>query len=936
MWKILILIFMLPIILCGNEIGLPDYIYFDKVIPQVENADYGIHLKLSCEKELKIGEERGASLLIESYSSLSKPIIYDFHIDIISSVNGFEISDPTFYNMESQSGNTYFSQMTDLSQTWVQIKNILKNVFIIAIKLISYKISIPIAVGELIFAGSDFLNTEDSDWHKLWDYELIKDTYIFKKPVNVSPWGNHQKYLYKFKLKRVSENASMDIFVDKIWYFLNDGSSNDGRHIDDLNYSIVSYGQNPPFTAKSINIDFFHDSSNNNPEEININATSKIYNNIPIIEIELTPIPGYNFEELSFSIETSKSTFLPGFPIIKNANEIDIDTYSMQELKAPSLGLKVFGAALAGFGAFPQSSNLFSNIFTIGTGAYNAIDEFDKYVNFTESVIYQWERQHNTDVFNFPPLKTKNNHEIKIILPYKAFDDEEIFLHVSGIVSPKAPTTPTITGSTVFDSHTFYNIFDLKENAQQSSNVSMDSNISLGFILDSSGSMKENDPNDIRKTALINIIKDRLTGSENLHIVDFDSGARLCNSNVSGWSKRDIIDAVKKIDSSGGTNVEVGLDAMSSSLNQNGFSNNTGVMLLTDGKGEYTDAAQWYMNNGIKVYTVSFVGDADEVLLRNIAQQTGGIYMRANTAEQICNLFNLFYDLLTGSSMFVYHQDQIHQGDVLDYYFPIDNVEGNLYFATNWAGSSVDMKIISPSGKVFTENDGNGKWNVGDTYITASIPSIEVGDWEVQLIGSQIPAQGEQVNLEVHGKSDLFFDIGMSAQGGMVDFQINSNMKHLINNYYATVTVETPNGNEINISDKLQNNALHFFPTSGKGSYRFTFLINGNRNDGSKFQRQLTRYYFAGEHAIPYISPITDIIGNCVYANIGEVVGNAPGIKCYIYRGDINNYKNCIAEGYIIHCKDMECTAEIDYYLQNTKAQIGDILKLDEDDWRAD
>ncbi len=470
----------------------------------------------------------------------------------------------------------------------------------------------------------------------------------------------------------------------------------------------------------------------------------------------------------------------------------------------------------------------------------------------------------------------------------------------------------------------------------QTNNQTSYANPTLGFILDSSGSMSDNDLNDIRKTALINIIKDRLTGNEQVHIVDFDSDAHVCNSKISGWSKDELISAAKTIDSSGGTNVEAGLDVMSASLTKSGFSNNTGVMLLTDGKGEYKDAAQWYMNKGIKVYTVSFVGDADEVLLRNIAHQTGGIYMRADTADQICNLFNLFYDLLTGSSMFAFHQDLIHQGDVLDYYFPIDNVEGDLYFATNWSGSKVDMKIISPSGNVYTVNDGKGSWNIGDNYATASIPSKEIGNWEVQLIGSQIPQQGEEVSLEVHGKSDLLFNIDMNTHQGFVDFTIVSAMQHLVGNYSANVTVKTPNGKVLDISDKLNGNKLNYFPISGKGSYQFSFHIQGSRNDGTKFQRQLTRYYFAGEHAIPYISPITYILGNCVYADIGKVVGNSPGIKCYIYRGDVNNYQNCIAEGYVINCKDLECTAEIDYYLQNTKAQVGDILKLDEDDWRAD
>ncbi len=60
----------------------------------------------------------------------------------------------------------------------------------------------------------------------------------------------------------------------------------------------------------------------------------------------------------------------------------------------------------------------------------------------------------------------------------------------------------------------------------------MDKEMIIGLIIDSSGSMRDNDPRDIRKTAA-NLIIDRLTGTEDIFLVDFDDKANWLN--VDQW-----------------------------------------------------------------------------------------------------------------------------------------------------------------------------------------------------------------------------------------------------------------------------------------------------------------------------------------------------------------------------------------------------------------
>lgn len=466
--------------------------------------------------------------------------------------------------------------------------------------------------------------------------------------------------------------------------------------------------------------------------------------------------------------------------------------------------------------------------------------------------------------------------------------------------------------------------------------------ITLGFILDSSGSMGSNDPQDMRKVALMNIIKDRLLGNENVLIVDFDDSAKLLNNKISNWSESDLLNAVKKIDSSGGTNIESGLSKMKNSISNISFNRNkTGVFLLSDGCDNHTKSVSvnWFSQNNIPVYAVSFIGTANEGLMEQIADNTGGVYLKANNPQEITNFFNMFYNRITGSSMFALEKSQITQDEVIIYYFDIDNINDRLYFSSNWLGSKIGMKLISPSGRIYQENDNNARWNIGKNFVTASIPKPEVGQWKVELKGVQIPSQGEKFSLEVHGKSDLEFDLGSNTtSSGIIDFSIDCNNDQLIRNYTTSGKVQCPDGKEKDITDKLQNSQFTYLPSSGKGSYKFEIDINGTRTDGHKFQRNLSRHVFVGSYAPPHIKPITHVygMGNFVNADIGTNVGNTPALTCYIYRGDTDNNDNMIAKGVITNCSEIECTAEITYYFTNTIAQKGDILKLDENEWKAD
>jgi len=460
------------------------------------------------------------------------------------------------------------------------------------------------------------------------------------------------------------------------------------------------------------------------------------------------------------------------------------------------------------------------------------------------------------------------------------------------------------------------------------SGVSVESNISLGFIIDSSGSMSSNDPQDMRKEALDMIINDRLDGTENVFIVDFDENAKLMNSTTSSWSKSHLKNAVRGIDSSGGTNIRSGLDRMKTSMQNKGLDySNTAVILLSDGmdNSNYKKGTQWFSHNNIPVYTISFRGQSNETIMTEIAQLTGGNFMKARNAQEIFNIFNIFYNELSGSSMLFQIISNILQGQSILHQFFNDSTSP-LYIPLIWGGSKISLTLTSPDGKTYNQGGSSAKWNVGDNFVTATIQKPAIGLWKATLHGVQIPSVGEPYSFEVHNKSDLEFDVRSSTQG-LVNIDLVPNKANLIQSQTTNVKVLTPKGNSMDISSAVQNNRIAYIPNAGKGNYKFDIDIKGARTNGTQFQRHLVKYVFIGKNVNPYVAPIYDVMGNYVYAKVGSIVGAYQGLKCYVYRGDPNRIEDRIAEGHITYCEKDKCTVQISRYDKALKT--GDILKLD-------
>ncbi len=181
-------------------------------------------------------------------------------------------------------------------------------------------------------------------------------------------------------------------------------------------------------------------------------------------------------------------------------------------------------------------------------------------------------------------------------------------------------------------------------------------NTEVVLLIDNSGSMKQNDPKNLRIPAtnlLINLLKDRAK----LTIFTFSTHTKLLvpAKEASDDYVKQFHNKEKQIDSTGQfTNILAALNAANSAIKD---SKSRFIVLLTDGKIDRGSKQQdsedrqiinntllpELKKNHIKLYTIGIGSDIDEELLKSLASQTNGIYQfMSSMADAEKSLYNTF------------------------------------------------------------------------------------------------------------------------------------------------------------------------------------------------------------------------------------------------------------------------------------------------------
>lgn len=218
--------------------------------------------------------------------------------------------------------------------------------------------------------------------------------------------------------------------------------------------------------------------------------------------------------------------------------------------------------------------------------------------------------------------------------------------------------------------------------------------ISAVLTLDASGSMEDNDPDELRAEAAKGFI-DRMDSADQVAITSFDTETEPTSpyQAIRLWqdftNDKDL--ARTAIDNatffSGGTNLwDAGIDSFELLGTIQG--ENEVVVLLTDG--EDTDSSSSVQDlidsatqSGIAVYTIGLGNDINADALSRIATETRGTFNEVAEAVDLTGLFNRVFNASQAAGCITLTFDPVPQVDV----------EGKLTFEVNRATLSVSYRI---------------------------------------------------------------------------------------------------------------------------------------------------------------------------------------------------------------------------------------------------
>ena len=264
--------------------------------------------------------------------------------------------------------------------------------------------------------------------------------------------------------------------------------------------------------------------------------------------------------------------------------------------------------------------------------------------------------------------------------------------------------------------------------------------IDVVFVIDSSGSMWDNDRSGLRKEAAKAFV-DKLGSNDRAAVIDFDHDASVYQDFTSDHTN--LKNAINRINNSGGTDLGAGMGKAISLFTNSSYTRTDAykyIIFLTDGDGSYnTGYTSTASKNGIVVYTVGLGSGVKESTLKAIADGTGGKYYFASTADALSGIYkDVSFETVD------YTTDTNNDG-ISDYYTKLLN-DGDLVLSTgscdlvgvietygkncdDWDGDGLkngdELKIVQQDGKVYLkmlsspieyDTDGDGLNDCSDTH----------------------------------------------------------------------------------------------------------------------------------------------------------------------------------------------------------------------------
>ena len=365
-------------------------------------------------------------------------------------------------------------------------------------------------------------------------------------------------------------------------------------------------------------------------------------------------------------------------------------------------------------------------------------------------------------------------------------------------------------------------------------------NVDVALVIDSSGSMSWNDPNDLRKDAAKYFV-DLLSVGDWVAVVDFDEYVVVWKhlTNITNQAvKNEIKAAIDKVDSHGWTNIGGGLLAGYNELNSVQTGNRKAAILLTDGfhnTGIHPrNVVPKYKAKGWPVYTIALTGDADEKLLRWIASETGGKFIKAEKAEDLLEIYNDLKKIIKKQSVIQKVTGEISQNESITQRVFIDQSIKSFDVSVSWKGSDLDLYLYYPNGtKVELNassptgtNDPNIYYVSSATYELYTVNNPTLGTWKYKIVAKQVTGK-EAFTATVAATTEMMLSISIDKAEYYLNEPVTitatlTNLSGGIENANVVANITKPNGyvESLNLHDEgFGVYRILYTNTSSPGTY---------------------------------------------------------------------------------------------------------------------
>jgi hypothetical protein len=377
-------------------------------------------------------------------------------------------------------------------------------------------------------------------------------------------------------------------------------------------------------------------------------------------------------------------------------------------------------------------------------------------------------------------------------------------------------------------------------------------------IVDSSGSMKNTDPMDLRKAALSMMI-DTMDETAALGLIDFDSNTRKLAEPVAigefnSTTRHQLKRMVAGIDSDGGTNIGAGLALAADMVPRDG--SQVTMVLLTDGKDSKWKGGEDAIPTGIAVHTIALSDQADRDGLGKLSAATGGVAEIARQADDLKRIIGNLFSEATGQEVLLVKTGTINQGDDIFYEVYVDSGQPYVTFQADWRGSDIDLVLIDPAGRRYDTASAvsSGYGIEASNYDIIRVNNPQAGPWQAHLLGVQLPAGGEPYTFKVsanHSAVKTRWKMSMPvaevgtpmavdlATRGDVQWQ-QAHIETWLPDGSRKEKTRTMGGLAAALGGESGISVLNFVP-SQTGIHQVRITVQGQRPDGERVQRSFDR-----------------------------------------------------------------------------------------------